>query len=73
MSISGVILAASDEGAALFGFFIIAVLIWGIANAFKPKKPKGKWVYVEEKPKGCLGVFFIFAAGVAWLTFTLLA
>jgi len=54
------LLAESDGGGALALLIVIIVVLALIKNA---SKPKGKWVYVEQK-KGCL-IFLIGVIGLA--------
>lgn len=47
------ILAESNgDGGGGLAVLIIIIIIFAVLK--KESKPKGKWVYVEEKKKGCL-------------------
>jgi hypothetical protein len=52
------LIASSDSGAV--AFIIIVVIIFGLISLAKSKKPKGKWVYLEQKKKGCLIMIIVF-------------
>ena len=68
MKLNPTFLAASDASGVIVVVFIIIVVAAVIKAA---SKPKGKWVYVEQK-KGCVLMFALLGGSIFGSLFALL-